>query len=150
MRKKALALLLCLAFVLGVSVGCSPEGKKSRVELTQQQREQVQTLVQHREEWAETSESVSVYPVNRIHVSELEDGITFLTVAYVTEGSDTKDDITYFAGVRGFGASGDVFVGVESYHEDWMAGCVRVDLDKLSDQELQDVLEQSYIDFLSK
>lgn len=150
MKRRSLALLLCLVIVLVAFAGCSSEAKKPRVELTEQQRTQIETLVRHREEWKETSASVSVYPVNCVHVSELEDGITFLTVAYVTDGSDTTDDMTYFVGVRGYGVSGDVFVGTESYHEDWLADHVSVDLDKLSDQELQDVLEQSYIDFLSK
>lgn len=150
MKKRIIPLLLCLAIVVAVFSGCTSEGKKKRVVLTEQQRTQIKTLVMHREEWKETSAEVSVYPVNAIHVSEIKDGVTFLTVAYVMDGTGASSGTTIFVGVKGFAASGDVFVGTERYHEDWLANYVSVDLDSLSDQELEKVLEQSYIDYLSK
>lgn len=150
MRKGYQIIFLCMALVLCLMSGCSvQENEQPNVQLTEEQEARIDLIVQHRSDWKEVKEIFASYPVNRVHIAESSDGITILTVAHVEVGTGSdKGWQTYI--VHGFAANDSVFTSIDGYHQDWIADCVSVDLENMSDDELREVLRNSYKKYLAK
>lgn len=141
-RKTYRIMCLCVTLMLLLLSGCSV---KARVQLTEEQENRVDMIVQHRDEWETYREVVRTYYINRLYISE-EEGNTVLTVAYVV-----KEDsmMQYFVGLTGYTVTDEDFIASGDYDMAWMANAERVDMETISDEELREVVRQSYIDFLS-
>lgn len=146
MKKVYRIAFLCAALIFCLLSGCSANNEKVTVQLTEEQETKIDLIVQNRDEWKKTI-YITAYPVNRLHISEIDGGITILTVANVTTGADGWQT---FVGVKGYAVTDNKFMAIESYHKDWLANSTSVDLESMSDEGLREAVEQSYIDFLSK
>ena len=149
MNKLCRISLISIALIICLLSGCSGKGGNKNVKLTDAQKARIELIVQHRDEWKEVSEIAVSYPVNRLHISETSDGITILSVAHVREGTGSDKGWQTFV-VNGFAANDTVFTKVNTYHDDWIADCISIDPDTMTDDELAQVLEESSIAFLSK
>lgn len=149
MNRKIMMLSLWLCLIICVLSGCLPlDDNQTSVELTQEQKAAIELFVQNRDEWAETLSGVKHYPVNSVHVYET-DQYTMLTVAHVEYSSVTGG--YGFVGVRGYLVMDGKFSSAGDYHyKDWFSECTTVELDELSDEQLYEVLEESYINYLSQ
>lgn len=151
MRKRIFAVILTTILMMILFGGCSTMKSKIDVELTDKQEAQIDVLVQHRDEWKETTEYISTFTVNRVHVSEMSDGIVVLTVAYMETGTGAMEGSWTWVGVRGYAVKDNVFYEIgRNHHMDWFASCMTVDLENMSDEELREVLRQSFINYLQK
>lgn len=141
-RRKQRLMCLCVALMLLLLSGCSAE---ARVQLTEEQENRVDMIVQHRDEWETYREVVRTYYINRLYISE-EEGNTILTVAYVV-----KEDsmMQYFVGLTGYTVTDEDFIASGDYDMAWMANAEYVDMETMSDEELREVVRQSYIGYLS-
>lgn len=147
MKKNLLILVLCAVLMVGPLSGCA-----GRMKLSEEQQARIDLFVQNRDEWTETTYYGTHYPVTRLHIYETEDGgLTLLTVAYVDDDSALGDGWQTFVGVCGYAVKDGEFVSVGDYHhKDWLATCIPVDMETMSDEELREALTESYIKFLSK
>lgn len=138
------AILVCSLFV-GVATGLG------RPRLTEEQEANIETIIKHREKWKEYVDFVDRVPANRLHMAEIstDEGevYTFLTVGYVKEDSRTGDE-TFVA--RGCLVRGDYFAYMNRAHQDWVFDCITIDLENMTDDELREVLRESYIAYLAK
>lgn len=137
------ALIFCSLF------GCSAENKEMNVTLTEEQEAQIDLMIQHREDWKEVKELFASYPVNRVHIAESDNGVVILTVAHVEDDTALGQGWETYI-VHGFAVSGSTFTSIDSYHKDWIADCVSVDMEDMSDSELREVLVESYKKSLAK
>lgn len=149
MSKGCRHLALCIILILCVMSGCSANGKKSNVKLSDKQKNCIDLIVQNRDQWDEVSELAVSYPTNRVHIAEVGDNEILLTVAHEIEGTGSnKGWSTYVA--QGYLISENSFKSANRYSKEWSVASVEVDLENMSDRELTEALEESYILFLSK
>ena len=142
--KRICALILCVLCVTAFLTACSDQtdGSEKSVQLTEKQKKEIDLIVANREKWAETSEYAKTYPVNAVHLAELDSGYTVLTVAYI---AGQEKNWTYYLGVRGYAVmDGKLLTTGDTHHSEWLATYATVDLDKMSDQELREALEQTF------
>lgn len=142
--KKLSALCLCAIAILGLFSGCSFFKQEPEIQLTPEQLARIDLILEHRDEWKEVSDEYHTYPVNEIDVSEINGEITVLHVSYVEKGAGAG---MYFYHTEAYAAYDDVFKQISPLHKMTL---VRVDLPNLSDEELKQVLQESYVDYLSK
>lgn len=144
--KRLYFFVLCLLCVTVFLSACST-GLHTTVQLTEEQQDRINVIVENREKWEETMEELTVCPVNRIHISEINSGYTILTVAHMVK--EETGSRTYI-GVRGYAVDDGELVSIgRKHHEDWVFDSLTVDMEAMSDQELRDVLEQSYLKFIN-
>lgn len=146
--KRWTSVAICLLLLL--LCGCDSKGSVNNVQLTAEQEACIDLFVQHRDDWKESVVYGTSYPVNRVHIAELNDGITILTVANVMPGTGAMEGTEIFVGTQGYVVKEDVFTPVSSIHKDWNVDGIDVDLNELSDSELRKILQESYKKYLSK
>lgn len=142
MRKRNLfAIFLCVILMISTFAGCG----KDKIQLTPEQEAGIDKFIEHRDEWDEYVDFVDRVSANRLHVAEVntKNGktYTFITVGYF------KGDAFV---ARGYVASSSKFAYIDMAHKDWLSDCVTIDLEGMSDEELREVLLESYIAYLSK
>lgn len=151
---------LCLSLVLLLSGCCIDdflaeaierieaermEAKLSEVELTEEQESQIDRFVDVREGWETYKEIVNTYYINRVYISEDEEGNTLFSVAYEEE---TRFGYSCFAEC-GYRVTADRIICTYA-DRNWMGSGTEVDLETISDEQLREVLRQSYKKYLSK
>ena len=141
-RKIQRIMCLCVTLMIVLLSSCSI---KAKIQLTEEQENRVDMIVQHRNEWETYREGISTYYINRLYISE-EKGNTVLTVAYVV-----KEDsmMQYFVGLTGYTVTDEDFIASGNYDMAWMASAETVDMETISDEELREVIRQLYISYLS-
>lgn len=136
---------LCVAILLLLS-GCSIGNRSEKeIVLTEEQKDRIQRFVDVREKWETYEEGFNSYYINRVYVSEDEEGNTLVSVAY------TKDSgLGYMAYVEtGYKIDAEriVYTNADSH---WLGGAITVDMETISDEQLGTVLRRSYKEYLSK
>ncbi len=147
--KRLIYVILCILLLVSLLCSCSEKKPSVNIQLTPEQESYIDLIVQNRNDWKEVKELVASYPTNRVHIAESTNGIVILTVAYVDDDTNLGSNWQIYV-VNGYAVSGNTFGRIQSYHKDWIVDSIQVDLDKLSDSELREILCQSYRKYLSK
>lgn len=136
---------LCLLLLLVLS-GCSIGAVfEKEVVLTEEQENRIERFIGYRPKWETYRTIVDTYYINKVDVSEDEEGNTILTFVYT---KDFGDGSSYFVecGIR---IEGEKAYVCEAASE-WRRRAMEVDMETISDEELREVLRQSYKNYLSE
>lgn len=152
MRKfKLHILILGVTLVLSFLSGCIA-GLDKDIQLTEEQEANIEMIIKWREEWKEYKDFVDCVPANRIHIAEVstkdDETYAFMTVGYVKE--DPGTNVEAFV-AKGYLVKADYFAYIDDMtHRDWFSDCITIDLENMTDDDLREVLRESYIAYLEK
>lgn len=149
MIKRFISILFSILLLVFFLCACDSKDPTANINLTAEQEAHIDLLVQNRDAWKEVKELVVTHPTNRVHIAESNNGIVILTVAYVEDNAFSSPNWQIYV-VNGYAVSGNTFSRIQSYHKDWIVDSISVDLDSLSDEELHEILCQSYKNYLTK
>lgn len=139
---------LSIIIVLFCACGLQEESTK----LTEEQNARVEIICQNVDKWSdEYQDSGQNWPVNHVYLSELDDGTTLMTVGYLGESKGSGMATRIFLGVRTYAITDKLYFYAAGYQSlEWGAYGVDIDLERMSVDEIQGVIEQSYLLFCEK
>ena len=146
MKQKSYRIVcLCISLVLLLS-GCSTGSLFAKeIELTEEQENRIDRFVAVRDKWETYKDIVNTYYINRVYVSEDEEGNVVFSVAYEQETNFGYSVFVEF----GYRVTVDKIMRTDADNNCLGSGTT-VDMETISDDELREVLRQSYKKYLSK
>lgn len=139
-----------MSIIIGFFCACGLQGES--IKLTEEQKARVEIICQNIDKWSdEYQDSGQNWPVNHIYLSELDDGTTLMTVGYLGESQGSGMATRIFLGVRTYAITDKLYFYAAGYQSlEWGAYGVDLDLECMSADEIQGVIEQSYLLFSKK
>lgn len=137
-----------MVIVFGLLSGCGIT--ENTVQLTEEQKEKVDIICNNVDTWSlgYMEGGITYYPVNRIYVSEDEDGTTFLTVGHLEESS--KYDFTIYTGVLCYVILDNNFYFLAEGYQSAQWAAQGIEFDNTMDEEtVREIVTQSYLNFIN-
>ena len=137
-----------MTIVLGLFSGCGTT--KNNVQLTEEQEAKVDIICDNVDTWSlgYMEGGITYYPVNRIYVSEYEDGTTFLTVGHLEESSEPG--IATYTGVLCYVILDNNFYFLAEGYQSAQWAAQGIEFDNTMDEEnVREIVTQSYLNFIN-
>lgn len=148
--RKLKVVVYCWTLIVGLLFcGCGVAEKS--VELTEEQEAKVEIICQNIDKWGESYyDSGQYWPMNHIYISETEDGTTLMTVGYLGEPKGSGMVSRIYLGVRCYVIDEEVKFGAGGYQSlELVANGVEIDLENMSDDDIREAIEQSYLRYVN-
>lgn len=133
-----------LPVIIGLLCACGFQDKV--IQLNEEQKASIKIICENVEKWSlEYQDSGQSWPVNHVYLSEIDDGTTLMTVGYLASGGGSGID--FFWGVRTYAITDKIYNYKTDLSLEWGAYGIDIDIKHMSDDEIQEVIEQSYLEF---